>query len=380
MPAKAIFGVMLVIGTAACAATAGPPRDTRIDPAPRQLSHLTTRERRDLMDRAQVWHSIETAQLDLLAGPDGKGSFPFDSNVTCAFDYPKKPLNGETPKFDCTLPEGDSVKVKYGQDNGEVFSEVAATRLFWAMGFYVDRMYPVKVTCTNCPDNPFLVSTAEWHLGKPASGKTVVYDPAVIERKVKGENIEVPGYEGWSWLELDRLAGNAAGATRAQIDALKLLAAFVQHVDSKPAQQALLCQAGEARGAEHATCEAPILAIKDLGSTFAAASKVTFPKMKLESWHSVPVWKNAATCQAHLTRSFVGTLENPVISEEGRQFLASRLSLLSDKQLHDLFTAARVERRKDNIEGRQVTADDWVRVFKEKRDAIVNQRCPSGTT
>jgi len=134
MPAKAIFGVMLVIGTAACAATAGPPRDTRIDPAPRQLSHLTTRERRDLMDRAQVWHSIETAQLDLLAGPDGKGSFPFDSNVTCAFDYPKKPLNGETPKFDCTLPEGDSVKVKYGQDNGEVFSEVAATRLFWVRG------------------------------------------------------------------------------------------------------------------------------------------------------------------------------------------------------------------------------------------------------
>jgi hypothetical protein len=115
--------------------------------------------------------------------------------------------------------------------------------------------------------------------------------------------------------------------------------------------------------------------VKDLGSTFAAASKMTFPKMKLESWRSVKIWKDEKSCQAQLTSSFVGTLAHPQISEAGRRFLAERLGLLSDKQIVDLFTAARVDRRKDSVGGRQVTVDDWVRVFKQKRSEIANHRC-----
>jgi hypothetical protein len=102
---------------------------------------------------------------------------------------------------------------------------------------------------------------------------------------------------------------------------------------------------------------------------------MSFPKMKLESWRSVKVWKDERSCQAQLTSSFVGTLAHPRISEAGRRFLAERLGLLSDKQLLDLFMAARVERRKDSVEGRQATADDWVRVFKQKRSEVVNHRC-----
>ena len=40
-----------------------------------------------------------------------------------------------TPKFECEVTPGDVVKVKYGENNGEVFAEVAASRLFWALGF-----------------------------------------------------------------------------------------------------------------------------------------------------------------------------------------------------------------------------------------------------
>ena len=63
-----------------------------------------------------------------------------------------------------------------------------------------------------------------------------------------------------------------------------------------------------------------------------------------------------------------GSLENPRISEAGRKFLASRLLLLGDQQIRDLFRAARAERRDG-------TVDDWVRVFKRKRDEIVKARC-----
>ncbi len=54
--------------------------------------------------------------------------------------------------------------------------------------------------------------------------------------------------------------------------------------------------------------------------------------------------------------------------------LAERLDLLSDDQLHDLFTAARVERRDESIDGRPVTVGGWVRVFKDKRAQIRDRR------
>jgi hypothetical protein len=63
-----------------------------------------------------------------------------------------------------------------------------------------------------------------------------------------------------------------------------------------------------------------------------------------------------------------GSLENPRIGEAGRQFLATRLLLLGDQQIRDLFKAAMAERRGG-------TVDDWVRVFKRKRDEIVKARC-----
>jgi hypothetical protein len=361
-----------------CTARAyGPSIETPVPQAPRQIDELSVVERLSLLDRAQVYRPINTASLDLVAGPGGARSFAFDGDVTCTFAFPDKPLSGVTPKFECALAPGDIVKVKYGEQNGEVFAEVAASRLFWALGFVGDDMYPVRVTCENCPPDPHKVSTIEHALGKPANGARRRYDPATIERKFEGPEIEVPDYKGWSWREIESVADNEVGATRAHVDALKLLAAFIQHVDSKPDNQALVC-AENAVGKDregNATCTRPYLMVKDFGSSFAAASKLSFPKMKLESWRGVKVWKDAKACQAQLTSSIVGTLEHPRISEAGRRFLAERLSLLTDKQLLDLFTAARVERRKESVAGRPVTAEDWVRVFKEKRSQIVDHRC-----
>ena len=373
---------LFAISLTGCASGAyGPSVNTPIKPEPREIDELSLAERRALLDRAEVFRPIDTAKLDLMAGPEGKGAFKFNEQVTCGFAFPEEPLTGMTPKFECEVAPKDVVKVKYGQDNGEVFAEVAASRLFWALGFLADRMYPVRVTCLNCPENPHRASATDWNLGRPGKVGTHVFDPATIERKFEGEEIEVPKFKGWSWRELDAVVDNERGASRAHIDALKLLAAFIQHVDSKPENQALVCADDavrkDANGNE--TCTRPFLMVKDLGSSFAAASKITFPKMKLESWEKVKVWKDAKACQANLTSSIVGTLEHPRISEAGRQFLADRLSLLSDKQLHALFTAARVDRRKDTVDGKQVTAADWVRVFKAKRDQIVEHRCTTDT-
>jgi len=69
------------------------------------------------------------------------------------------------------------------------------------------------------------------------------------------------------------------------------------------------------------------------------------------------------------------TLRNPVISEEGRALLAGRMKQLSDAQIADLFRAARVDRlhqtMADGSSGRrEVTVEDWVQLFKAKREEI----------
>lgn len=384
MPRLSALLVIVLLSSSGCAqGRFGPSISTPVNPAPREIDGLTVDERRDIMRRAEVWHPIDTASLNLLTGPAAPDAFPFDEAVTCSYHYPDKPLSGVTPKFECEVRPKDVVKVKYGENNGEVFAEVAASRLFWALGFPVDRIYPVKVLCKNCPPDPFKESKAEWHLGKTAQGSDRHYDPAIIERDLPGEKIEVPDYEGWAWPELDLVDEESGGAPRAHVDALKLLAVLVQHVDNKPGQQAIVCTDDTIQRdrAGNATCATAVLVVKDLGSTFGGAKKFNYDKMKFESWSEVPIWRNPETCEGDLTRSFIGNLRHPRISEAGRRFLAERLMLLSDQQIHDLFTAARVERRGETTkdpEGntRPVTVNDWVGAFKAKRAQIATHRCP----
>jgi hypothetical protein len=82
----------------------------------------------------------------------------------------------------------------------------------------------------------------------------------------------------------------------------------------------------------------------------------------------------------NLPRSFTGTLKDPVISEEGRAFLANLLQQLSDDQIRALFEVARVNlRHRDpgKASSGLATVDEWVEVFKRKRAEIVDRRCAS---
>ena len=123
--------------------------------------------------------------MDLKAGPSGPGAFPFRATVVC--EYSDKKLNGLSPKFACVIGRDDEVKVKFGGNNGEVYGEVLATRLLWALGFGADRMYPVNVICRGCP--------AEF-LGIERPNGESRFDPAVIERKPAGTEWPPEGNRG----------------------------------------------------------------------------------------------------------------------------------------------------------------------------------------
>ena len=121
--------------------------------------------------------------------------------------------------------------------------------------------------------------------------------------------------------------------------------------------------------------------VHDLGQTFGSANlfnRTAVSSVNLSEWSHMSIWKDPQRCVANLPQSQTGTLENPVIREAGRKFLADLLAQLTDHQLHDLFDVARFpERTMSNGSRELTTVDDWVAAFAQKRDEIVNHTCPN---
>ena len=330
----------------------------------------------EALGRARVWTPVPVERMDVRAGADDPRGFPFLATVEC--QYQDKRLRGHSLKFACTLPSGDSVKVKVGDSNGEVFAEVAASRLLWALGFGADHMYPVRVICRGCPRR---------FGGEPTPSGDDVFEAAVIERPQDGAVFD--GDEGWAWWDLEKVDPQRGGASRAERDALTLVAAFLQHTDSKAEQQRLLCL-GEPPAQHASACPRPLLMLNDVGLTFGAANFLNDNGMgsaNFRAWEAEPIWKDPAQCVANLRPSFSGTLSNPRISEAGRQFLADLMLRLTDRQISDVFEVSRMAQRRREIAvpttseppaialvGGTPTAE-WVRVFKQKRDAVATTRC-----
>jgi hypothetical protein len=185
---------------------------------------------------------------------------------------------------------------------------------------------------------------------------------------------------GGSWAEIDALDTRAGGASRREIDALKLMAVFLQHTDNKPEQQRLL-SIDEPPSIHTAQCRRPFLMLNDVGLTFGVANFLNDNALggaNFQAWSEAPLWKDAHGCVGNLSRSFTGTLGNPRISEEGRQFLAGLLARLSDRQIQDVFEVSRFDLRSPasaSLAQAKPGIDDWVRAFKQKRDEIAGRRC-----
>lgn len=313
---------------------------------------------------SQVWTAGDVASKDIKVGPQDGNGFQPEAAIDC--EYVAEKQTG-TPKFDCAITADDKIRVKYGQENGEIYSEVASSRLMWALGFGADRVYPVKVVCKGCPADPMKGT-------KKVDGSRE-FAAAIVERKQAGDVMELRKDSGWAWVELNFVDETSGGAPLAHRDALKLFAALIQHTDNKPQQQRLVCldKVHGKSAPEDGSCEQPFMMINDLGKTFGQATFTNADKksaVNFELWSKTPIWKDAQKCVAQLSRSYTGSLEHPKISEGGRKFLADLLAQLTDQQLRDLFEVSRFTMRDP-----KVTVDHWVGAFKAKRDAIATASC-----
>jgi hypothetical protein len=367
----------------------------------------TAKDRLAAMHDAALFVPKAVAEADIMEGPaQNKKQFQFHFNdkVICDFATPGKEMGGKTPKFGCKItsvesangkiqtltPEiddADPVKVKFGADDNEVYAEVVATRLMWALGYYADSWFPVRVECHNCPKNP------ETGAG-PASTQT--FDPATIVRKFPWKKMTEAGKdeEGWSWKELD----TANGQPTYERDGLKLLAAFMKHSDNKPPQQRLTCDkvdVDQKTQPPTTTCNKSVMLVQDVGATFGTGgwfTSNTTAKMNLTGWSNKKLWIEVGTdgapkqCRAGLRKSLTAHdgLSNPLISEEGRRFDAGLMCQLTDHQIEDLFRASRAAEMPEyhNKDGSFKPGVDeasvmrqWVAAFKEKREELASGRC-----
>ena len=368
----------------------------------------TPQQRLDAMKAAALYKAKAVADANIMDGrKQDKKQFQlhFNDKVICDFATPGKDMGGKTPKFACKITSVESadgkvvqtltadmddsepLKVKFGADDNEVYAELPATRLMWALGFYADSWFPVRVECHNCPENPVSGSGA---------AATRTYDPATIVRKYPGHKMYEAGKpeQGWEWAEL----GPDNGRPLYEKDGLKLLAAFLKHSDNKAPQQRLVCDTVHVDQKTQpftTTCDDSIMLIQDVGATFGgggAFTSNTGAKMNLHNWSSDPLWNKVGTdgapkqCQAQLHNSLTahGGLKDPDISEDGRRFLAGLMCQLTDQQIKDLFVLSRAYQmpewhNKDGSYKAGVTQDSviqqWVDAFKQKREDLANGRC-----
>lgn len=314
--------------------------------------------RADVLRRARVWMPSDPAAVDLAANPPDPGGALSAPLVVCR--YLSSPAHGTTTKFDCVLPDGEVIKVKYGH-TGEIHAEIAATRLLAALGFGADRMYLIpRLRCYGCLRNPFY---AVWALDYLGARDTVVkaisadrysdFDWVAVERRFEGTEVRTANAEGWSWFELDRIDPSAGGGSRAERDALRLTAMLLAHWDNKAANQRLVVR------------PEPFAYIHDLGATFGPN------KLDLANWRTAPIWSDRASCTISM-KTFPyggGTFPDVRISEAGRQLLLRQLDAIDERHLTALFSAARFSAFHDD-EGEAADVSAWARTFLQKVEQI----------
>ena len=413
-------------------------------PAPRVLAHggapegdvapvptlfrTSDSQRRQYLADAVIWKpsGVPTPE-QLRAGPEGrfpvKGVAPdADGEIPCTWDHGGAGSPGLSAKFTCRTVNGRTIRVKYydgnvRSGNREVFAEVAATRLFWALGFDADPVYPVKIRCLQCPANPMTGA------GPKADRPYLGVVEAFYEGTMIGSTSDVN--QGWRFGEMTAaIAALPAGEHQARqqmyFDAMQLLAVFVQHGDRKPSQQRLVClspldlEAGDVHvvdddGGYHVpvfhelrdarACAQSGVTVQDLGATFGGGGQFTsnvLAKMHLSSWANTDMFTmptlerrrngRAMACRGNVVASVSAgkdAEENPRVGEAGRRFLYERLAALTPEHLRAIFETARVTELDEPQEWRdpktrqvRTGVDAWVAVFQHKVEELGAMSCP----
>jgi len=231
-------------------------------------------------------------------------------------------------------------------------------------------MYTVKrVRCRGCPAYPH----PEWGVLNALfarAGDHMDFEDVSVEDPLPGRSIEAGDTQGWAWYEMDKVDPARGGASRAELDALRLMAVFLADWDNKAINQRLVCLPGG--DLPDGGCRTPFAYLQDVGATFGPKS------LALEAWRATPIWVDPSTCRVSMkSLPYQGaTFRDVDISESGRRLLADEMKQLRREQVSELFIGAGfADYVKSSEAGRSV--DSWVNAFEEKVRQIADRpACP----
>jgi hypothetical protein len=309
-----------------------------------------------------------------------RGGPPADNNglakpINCTANKDESPGAGTTPKFHCSVAgvtdeNGDLIRYKIkphfkGQSpdkrNGEIYGEFLSSRFSQALGFFADDEWVADVTCSDCAKSlTKSFQGASWSPFQPAAG---------IELPLaRGIDTKCDGKDSGALAEsLQTLL--QSGAPRAEIDALKLWLAFIDHGDTKADNHKFACLRSKKVG-DTRICEPgeAVFYVSDMGSTFGY-SRSSESKARLDVWKKKnPIEVSGGSCKA--TAKNVGDTS---ISEGGRKLLAGGLQRLLDAEKQNR-TITRVFAASRNSE-RDRPAAEWAAEFERKARMIIDARC-----
>src|SRR5262245_2286133 len=200
--------------------------------------------------------------------------------------------------------EPDRVKIKYlsppspNQDNryNEVFTEVAANRIMWLLGFPSDRVYPVGlVNCIGCGPDPF-----RHHL---ATNKASLKDPPDVFRVASAsrgspfKRIDSEGDATWSWSLANRFYADGEWTHQQKVDydAYRLALGLFHFFSGPDKQNRLVCADWQAGAPSHSNvCAHPLIFVHDLGSTFGSGKGMNVlspnPRGRFSAWRGQTVF------------------------------------------------------------------------------------------
>jgi hypothetical protein len=249
-----------------------------------------------------LWEDVDSSSLDLFTGPGGVAMTPDVSKVT----FIKEDTQGHNKKYRIKDAKGQIWVAKFGS---EAQPETAAVRLLYGLGYKTEINYLVP------------------SLTIPGKG---TFKNARLE--ARPENVE--RLDEWKWKDNPFVGSN-------ELQGLKIMMVFLTNWDLLDLQNKVLRVNNNGR-VEHQ------FVISDLGATFGKLGNNNLPFFfRLGRKTNDPgTWYEAGFVSGVkggiIDFDFKGkgrSLMDDITVAQGR-WLATRLAMLSDKQLDDAFRAA----------------------------------------
>jgi len=288
--------------------------------------------------------------------------------------------------------KADHFKVKYLKPPfpnhntrfNEVFTEVAASRIMWVLGFPADHVYSVgSAACIGCTADPFTANLTDNKA--PLKDAPVVFKVVSAEREAPFDKIDPGGDETWSWSDAAKFYsdGEWNHDQRVQYDAYRLALGLIHYHNAISQQNRLTCgewAPSSTAAGKSKTCQHPMIFVQDLGSTFGKA-KGAFdlfgqnPRGDFGAWESQTVFTNASACELRAPvggdKKVLKAAQDFMIQRLNRLdagtvktiFRTARFHMMDQKQLHRLSTGGASDPA-------EAALTEWTNTFMKRIDEI----------